>query len=288
MRSEKEMLDLIINTAREDDRIRAVLMNGSRVNPNAPKDLFQDYDIVYLVTDPEPFTRNFEWIQRFGELMILQTPEDMQDPPPGNVSDYSYLMQFKDGNRIDLSIFPMTSAAEKCSDSLTVVLLDKDNTIPALPPPDDKDYLPKPPTEKAFNDCCNEFWWMCPYAAKGLWRGEIIYAKQMIDVYIREQLNKMLNWYIGIKTGFQKNPGKYGKYYTRYLEPELWQLLQRTYTNAGYENNWRALILMGDLFRQVASAVAEFYGYHYPYEDDRNVSTHIRHVRVMPYDAKEF
>ncbi len=29
MRSEKEMLDLILKVAREDERIRAVLMNGS-------------------------------------------------------------------------------------------------------------------------------------------------------------------------------------------------------------------------------------------------------------------
>lgn len=41
MRTEKEMYDLIINTAKEDERIRAVYMNGSRTNVNAPKDIFQ-------------------------------------------------------------------------------------------------------------------------------------------------------------------------------------------------------------------------------------------------------
>lgn len=30
MRTEKEMIDLIMNTAKEDERIRAVIMNGSR------------------------------------------------------------------------------------------------------------------------------------------------------------------------------------------------------------------------------------------------------------------
>jgi len=51
MRSEKEMMGLILNTAREDERIRAVIMNGSRVNPNVKRDCFQDYDIVYVVKD---------------------------------------------------------------------------------------------------------------------------------------------------------------------------------------------------------------------------------------------
>ena len=48
MRSEHEILELILNTAKSDDRIRAVIMNGSRTNPNAPRDIFQDFDILYL------------------------------------------------------------------------------------------------------------------------------------------------------------------------------------------------------------------------------------------------
>lgn len=51
MRNEKEMFDLIIGVAHQDERIRAVYMNGSRTNPNTPKDIFQDYDIVYVVTE---------------------------------------------------------------------------------------------------------------------------------------------------------------------------------------------------------------------------------------------
>ncbi|MQY58645.1 MAG: aminoglycoside 6-adenylyltransferase, partial [Clostridia bacterium] len=36
-RTEKEIIDLIIAFAQNDDRIRAVLMNGSRVNPSITK-----------------------------------------------------------------------------------------------------------------------------------------------------------------------------------------------------------------------------------------------------------
>lgn len=55
MRSEQEMMTMILDTARADERIRAVGMNGSRTNPDAPRDIFQDYDIVYFVTDMQPF-----------------------------------------------------------------------------------------------------------------------------------------------------------------------------------------------------------------------------------------
>src|SRR5262245_40029821 len=107
MRSEQEMLELILNTAKNDERIRAVIMNGLRVNPNAPRDIFQDFDIVYLVTNVASFIADPTWINRFGELMILQMPEAMEDPPPQNNGSFVYLMKFTDGNRIDLGLVPM-------------------------------------------------------------------------------------------------------------------------------------------------------------------------------------
>lgn len=51
MRTEKEMYDLILDIAQKDERIRAVYMNGSRTNTNVQIDIFQDYDIVYIVTE---------------------------------------------------------------------------------------------------------------------------------------------------------------------------------------------------------------------------------------------
>lgn len=56
MRSEEEMLELILNVAKNDKRIRAVLLTGSRANPSAPRDAYQDYDITYFVKDVTPFT----------------------------------------------------------------------------------------------------------------------------------------------------------------------------------------------------------------------------------------
>ncbi len=54
MRAEEEILDLILATARQDECIRAVILNGSRANPNARRDCFQDFDI--LVSKPIKFS----------------------------------------------------------------------------------------------------------------------------------------------------------------------------------------------------------------------------------------
>ena len=44
MRSENEMYNLILEIAKNNVRIKVVYMNGSRINENVPKDMFQDYD----------------------------------------------------------------------------------------------------------------------------------------------------------------------------------------------------------------------------------------------------
>jgi aminoglycoside 6-adenylyltransferase len=287
MRSEQEMLDLVLKTAQEDERIRAVHLNGSRVNPNVPRDFFQDFDVIYFVTDVAPYKENLEWIKRFGEMMILQMPDLMDDPPPEDGEHFAYLMQFSDGNRIDLGIFPLHRLDKFEPESLTVVLLDKDGLFKDMPPSNDRDGIPNPPTAKEFFDCCNEFWWVSPYVAKGLWREEILYARHMFDEIIRPKLMETLVWYIGMKTGFEKNPGKMGKYYRKYLEPEIWDLLMQTYADAEYDHTWEALFKMGELFRILALAVADHFGFEYLHVDDRRVTAHLRHVQQLSKDAKE-
>ena len=286
MRSEQEMLDLIIGTARADDRIRAVIMNGSRVDPDAPRDIFQDYDIVYLATAVEPFKQNLAWIARFGELMIVQMPDVMGDTP-ADMPGFAYLMQFADGNRLDLTVYPVGRLAELGRDSLSVLLLDKDGIVAPFDPPYAGDYLPKPPTAKQFADCCNEFWWVSTYVAKGLWREEITYARYMLDQVVREQLMTMLAWYVGVQTGFTRGPGKFGKYLRRELEPDLWAMLQETYADAGYDHTWDALMVMASLFRRVALSVAAHFAYTYPRDDDARVTAHLAHVHRLPREAAE-
>ncbi len=286
MRSDQEILDLLLDTARQDKRIRAVVLNGSRANPNAPKDFFQDFDVVFFVEEVAPFWKNLEWIQRFGELMILQMPEDMEDPPPDRDGHFIYLMQFMDGSRIDLGIDPLEKIDMIVSDSLSMVLLDKDGRIPPLPPSNEGDYLPKPPTAKAFEDCCNEFWWTSISVGKGLWRREILYARHFLDQFVREEFMKMLSWYIGKMTDFSRNPGKFGKYVQRYLEPERWERLLKTYPDSGYENTWEALFMIDGLFREIALEVAGEFGFEYPHGYDERVTAHLVRVRSLPEGAK--
>ncbi|MBM7601653.1 aminoglycoside 6-adenylyltransferase [Virgibacillus halotolerans] len=285
MRSEKEMMDMILHVAKEDMRVRAVGMNGSRTNPNATKDLFQDYDIVYLVSDMQSFINDPGWIDVFGERMIMQTPENMALFPPELGGRFSYLMLFNDGNRIDLILAPIEEKDLYCrEDKLTIILLDKDNKLPSIPAPTDEAYWMKRPSAAFFADCCNEFWWVSTYVAKGLWRKEMLYAQAHLNM-VRNMLNQMLEWQVGIDTNFSVSIGKSGKYLDAFLPKASWDKLLLTYADGSYDGVWNALFTMCELFRETAVFVANTFNFQYPYQEEQAVSGFLQHVRNLPADA---
>jgi len=288
MRSEQEMIDLILGYAARDERVRAVTLEGSRTNPNVPKDIFQDYDISFHVTDMGSFIQDPSWIDVFGERLILQTPEDMALFPPDLGGWFSYLMLFTDGNRIDMTLIPIEDKERYCKeDKLIQVLLDKDQSFPKVPVPSDEDFWVKRPSAAFFADCCNEFWWVSTYVAKGLWRKEILYAQDHLHNIMRPMLMKMLEWQVGIQTNFSLSIGKNSKYLKNYLPSSSWNELMSTYPGGTYEEVWDALFAMGRLFRETALEVAEQLGFEYDSGQDQRVTGFLQHVRQLPADAKE-
>jgi aminoglycoside 6-adenylyltransferase len=291
LRSEKEMFDLILGVAETDERIRAVYMNGSRTNPNTPKDIFQDFDIVYVVTETTSFIDDENWINIFGDLIMIQEPDKI-DKLIGMDRDfersYGYLMLFTDGNRIDLHIETKESMIDGyVSDKLTVPLLDKDNILPSISPPTDIDYQVKKPSEPMFVSCTNNFWWCLQNVAKGIWRDELPYAKLMFEYDIRVSLDQVVSWWIGAENNFHVSTGKMGKYFKNYLPESYWEMYEKTYSDHNYENFWDSIFVTCELFRILASDVADNLSFTYPINDDMNMTKYLKHVRNLPFDAKE-
>lgn len=286
MRTEREMMELILGIARNDKRIRAVYMNGSRTDPSAPKDIYQDYDIVFAVTETASFIADKDWLFCFGEPLIIQDPDwnDVQLGMSGLEHDltrrYAWLMLFSDGNRIDLSIEIIKDAVANCQeDKLTVILLDKDNLLPEIPPPSDEDYHIKEPAENGFTACCNNFWWCLNNVAKGIARDELPYAMEMYNHYVRDMLNMTVEWFIGIKTDFTVSSGKMGKYFKRYLPPELYERYCATYSGSDYADVWASVDAMCDLFHTLAVEVAEHFGFTYRQDEEDGIRKYLRMVR---------
>ncbi|MEJ0101666.1 MAG: aminoglycoside 6-adenylyltransferase [Bacteroidota bacterium] len=280
MRSEGEITNLILNVAESNDRIRAVLLNGSRANPKAKKDSFQDYDIVYIVREINSFVSDHSWIDVFGDRIILQMPEEMSFGR-SETAAFPYLMLFKDGVRIDLTLFPIDELEKFNKDSLAILLLDKDGLFTNMPEPGEQDYWIKRPTEKEFSDCCNEFWWVSTNVAKGLYRNEITYAKEMLEIPVRAMFFKIIEWYIGINTNFSVSFGKGGKFMEGNLDPLLYKKIISTYPDAIAGNIWESLFTMTALFHELALQIAPALHFTYNLTEDENVTGYLNAVYKM-------
>ena len=278
MRSEREMLDLIIKTAEADECIRAVSMEGSRANPSAPKDQYQDYDVNYYVSYMAPFYDNPAWIiGAFGEPLIMQTPESMSNPAGGG--HFNYMMIFADGCRLDLTFTPHKYAS---NGEPMVALLDKDDGkgfLPALPPPNDAVYHIRPPSPLDYCSCCNEFWWCLNNVAKGIARDELPYVMYMLNEVVREELHRMIVWHIGVRRGFGVSAGKNGKYYKRLLPPEIYAQYAATYPDSAYDSIWKSIFIMCDLFHFLAIETADHFGYKYNQNEEHGMREYIGMVK---------
>lgn len=270
MRTEQEMMSMLVDFAVKDDRIRLATLEGSRTNKNIPPDQFQDYDVSYFVTDMDSFKENDHWLDQFGKRIMMQKPEDMELFPPELGNWFSYIILFGDGNKLDLTLIPCAEVDEyfASSDGLVEVLLDKDNRIKVEVIASDRKYWIKKPTAREFDDCCNEFWNVGTYVVKGLARKEILFAIDHLHEVARPNLLRMMAWQIGSEQSYSFSVGKNYKFIDRYLPKKDWEALLSTYSGNSYQSMWQSLFTSYELFRKYSRAVAKDLGYTYPIYDD--------------------
>lgn len=264
MRSEDEMMRVILQTAQQDERVRAVYMNGSRTNKNAKKDRFQDYDIVYVVTDTKPYREDPDWICNFGNVLYMQMPEYM-DQILGKEccpeETFGWLAIFTDGNRLDIHVSSIAYAIQDIrSDRLCRILLDKDGRFPDVPEESDADHYVKKPSKEKYSCTCNEFYWCLNNIAKGLARNELTYAMDMLYNVVRPCLSTMLSWKAGAENNWSVSVGKSCKYMNRYLPGETWKRYLETVPSCEYDAMKLATEKMVDLFEETAKEVAGYLG----------------------------
>jgi aminoglycoside 6-adenylyltransferase len=288
MRSETEMMNLLLEQARRNPHVRAVLLGGSRITPRRKPDCFQDYDVAYVVDDLAPFLQVPHWADCFGTLMIRRYPERARRELAKQKGRLTNKMLFTDGVRLDLTL--LTSEAARQSvvwNAFPQVLLDKDDVLTSICVSNKRDAAAVPPSADQFSKCCNAFWWSSTQVAKGLWRWEIPSAKAAMDGAMRGNLMDMLAWFVGARTGFQKDVGKHGEFLQKYLEKPMWINLLKTYSDAEREHVWESLLVMCQLFREIGRETALKLGFPYSEKEDERILDYLRQVRSLPCDAQE-
>jgi aminoglycoside 6-adenylyltransferase len=264
MRTEEEMMQLIVDVAKTHPEVIAVGMNGSRTNKRAPKDVFQDYDIVYVVNDMKRLLEDRSWIDAFGDRLIMQTPEESVLFEPSLGKRFTFLMQFIDDTRIDLTLCPLSEVEDWLEeDRLVRIIYDPGNLLPRVPIATDQDYWVKKPSNEEFFDCCKEFWWVSTYVVKGLYRHEKAYATDHLYNYCYHELLRLFSWQVGENTHYSLSVGKNYKYLSSYLTKEENEALNDLLDFRTEDSCWRSLCNMEALFHQTAERFAESTGLRY-------------------------
>ena len=256
MRTETEMLDLILQTA-EALQVDAVAMSGSRTNPNAPKDEFQDYDVVYIVDNLDDLVTDLVWLDQFDKRIIEQH----------NVLDHRrlYLMLFEDGNRIDLTLCPKEHIKEWVDSEADFTVLDDTQGLFESYTPTPERYWTAPASATDFDKSCNEFWWVSAYVVKGICRKQVIYTTDHLYGICQQELLKILAWQVASDRG-TVDIGKNYKYLFNYLPAEIEKDFSNLLDFSSLDKITQYLLTTMSLFHREAQDLAKKMGFDYDKE----------------------
>ena len=256
MRTETEMLDMILQTAKTL-QVDAIAMSGSRTDTKAPKDEFQDYDVVYVVDDLDILTSNLAWLDQFGTRMIEQY----------NVlgNRRLYLMLFEDGNRIDLTLCPKDHIQEWVDSEADYTVLKDEKGLFESYTTSPQRYWTDPASPIDFEKACNEFWWVSAYVVKGICRNQLIYAIDHLYGICQQELLKVLAWQVASDRG-TVDIGKNYKYLFNYLSAEKEKEFSNLLDFSCSDKVTQSLFATTQLFHREAQILAQKMGFAYDKE----------------------
>ena len=277
MRTDQEMLELILGTAKKL-QVDAVALSGSRAEGHAPKDEFQDYDVVYVVDDLDTLTRDLAWLDQFGTRIIEQH----------NIlgNRRLYLMLFEDGNRIDLTLCPKDHINEWVdSEAGFTVLEDKKGIFETYSPSPQRFWI-SPASETDFEKTCNEFWWVSAYVVKGICRKQIIYATDHLYSICQQELLKILAWQVASDRG-TVDIGKNYKYLFNYLPIEKEKEFSALLDFSSLDKITQSLFATMQLFYQEAQYLAQKMDFNYDREMAENMMRYAKEKLLNHLENKE-
>lgn len=256
MRAEAEMLDIIIKIAK-NLKVKAIAMSGSRTNPKALKDEFQDYDVVYVVDDLDNLTSDLSWLDQFGKRIIEQ------HVLLGHRR--LYLMLFEDGNRIDLTLCPKDHIQEWVDSEADYTVLKDEKGLLESYTTSPQRYWTNPASDIEFEKACNEFWWVSAYVVKGISRKQRLYATDHLYGICQQELLKILVWQVASDRG-KVDIGKNYKHLFNYLSAEKEKEFSNLLDFSNIEKLTQSLFATMELFHQEAQSLAQKMGFDYDME----------------------
>lgn len=282
----EKLLNKILEWAKSNEEIRVMLLTSSLANPNAPVDAFSDIDVEFVVKDLPSFLQDDSWLATFGGIVgVVVENEDAF----GGIHAMRMVV-YEDYSKVDFKLWSAPKFLDEAAkpelpedwDVGYKVMMDKDGLTTGMLPPTYSVTLIKKPSDEVFQVKMLDYWWDMMYVAKCLWRDELFYLRYMTDEVMRNNLQTVLEWYIGMQHNWEITTNKKGRLFKKYLPPEMWQKVEATFAGADMEDNWRALFAYVELGSEIGPVIAAQLGYAYPLALEKKIRTYLEQVKVMP------
>ncbi|OWY61684.1 hypothetical protein B7486_62490, partial [cyanobacterium TDX16] len=257
------LLAQVAEWAAQRDDVRGVILVGSTARTDHPADEWSDVDLILAVDDTATFLDAVDWLEPFGRVLATM----VEPTAVGGFQERRVL--FATGLDVDFSIVPAELVAllpELAHDPqvrATVghgarVLHDElgiGHLLASIDPPAPAG----PPSEQAYRQLSNTFWYDAVWTAKKVRRGELWVAKHSCDGQLLRGLVEVLRWRTQLR-----HPGRetwHGlRFAEEWLDPDDAALLSSAATTADPAGVGRALGALVDGFAAVESEVAAAVG----------------------------
>lgn len=276
IRQDLIMINKILQWAKHEKNIRAMILTGSRATDK--HDELSDYDLALFCTDVDAFTCDGEWLSKIGKVWVCVHEKicikDKEFP--------SRLVIFEKGIKVDFSFYPI----EVLGDISNIlfqngykVLLDKNGIAM---PSNEKSFVTEKPNREQFLTIINEFWFEAYHVAVYLRQGDLWSAQFRLNGLHYQFLLKMIEWNELSKIDWKGILPKLGKRMQSWISKDTWDTLHRSFAHFDEKDSWNALANTMSLFRALAHQTAAHLGYDYPQEVDNRISKFINELRGKP------
>lgn len=284
MKYRDEKLKHIIDWSESNGDIRAVLLTSSLVNPFTSVDDLSDIDIEFVFDDNAKYITDNGWIFHFGNP--ISTIEEDETSFDGKHAIKMVL--YDDYVKVDFKLYSKSKFLEEVQQNVLPkdwdvgykVLIDKDGITQNLKKPTYQVSIIKKPAAQKFKQILTDFWWDTTYVAKCLARDELFYAKFASESTIRvNYLIPLIEWYIASQHNWDITTNKFGRLFKKYLTPEMWQKVEKTFSGSKIDDNWNALFAMTDLVAEIGIELSEKLGYEYPAKLETDIKKYLSNLK---------
>ena len=244
----ERVLQEIVDWARADENIRAVVLSGSAALGDSYLDELSDLDVELYVRAPELLLDDSSWYARFGEVLVVEALTN----PGWNPTRLVYYV----GGKVDFMVGSVGALGEDSYDRPFCVLVDKDDLAIQLTTTGAEW---APPGPEQFHECANRL-----YAAALMWANYLVrdepWSAKIRDWDAKQELLKMIEWDHKARYGAQFETWFGGKRFNQWVDADVRASLERCWSGFGLAESAAALVATVELFEQLRSRTADTLG----------------------------